>query len=239
MPRYKGFNDGIFWRFQMRLLKKGSLLLTVVIAAVLLPAVLFAADVIAYIGEVQGDVIVTRSNPGEMEAKLGMFLEAGDTVKTESGSFTAIIFQDDGSRIKLGESAQITLNASRKQKKLDKKVNLKQGKLWAKVNKKRGTDFQVRTPTSVASVKGTKFVIEELEAGETWVWVLEDIVELANATGTVSLGAGEYGVATSDGIESGTITGDVPVEPGAHELIFYFGQPGTGMQRELYIEYEK
>jgi len=228
----------------MASIKKGSFILfLVIVTAFLLPAALFAGDVIAYIGEVGGEVKVIKANPGkELSAKLGMLLGTGDTVKTAEESYTSIIFQDDGSRIKLGESSQLTLNATRKKKKLNKRMYLSAGKLWAKVTKKRGTDLQVSTPTSVASVKGTKFVIEESNnPGVTWVWVLEDIVELSSPGGKVMLHQGQWGKATKDGIETEDIKdGDVPVEPGEHELIFYFRHENEGsiQQKELHIEFE-
>jgi hypothetical protein len=228
----------------MESLKKGSFLLILIALAILfIPAAVFAQDVIAYIGEVGGTVTVTRENPGEeIAAKIGMLLQEGDTVKTEGASYSSIIFQDDGSRVKLGENAQITLNAVRQKKKLNKRMFLSGGKLWAKVSKKKGTDFQVQTPTSVASVKGTRFIMEEKASGETWLWVTEDSVRLDSDGGGGDVGEGQYARTTSDEFESGDITDDTqpPVEPGEHELIIYFEleSEGTTLQRELHIEYE-
>ncbi len=222
--------------------KKIAFLCAVVIVILFLPAALFAQDTIAFLGEVGGNVKIIKANPGtDVAAKLGMLLEGGDTIKTEAESFASVIFQDDGSRVKLGENAQLTLNASRKKNKLSKRLRLETGKIWAKVTKKRGTDFQVSTPTSVASVKGTKFVLEEGDA-ETLLWVLEDIVEMAVAGGyTVDVAAGEYAKATSGGIEKGVIQDDqIPVEPGKHEIIIYLNQQSEGskQQKELHIDFE-
>jgi hypothetical protein len=221
--------------------KKIVFLCVVVIAVLSFPAALFA-EAIAYIGEVGGDVKIIKGNPGTgVPATLGMLLEGGDTIKTETESYASVIFQDDGSRVKLGENAQLTLNATRDKKKLKKRMRLEAGKMWAKITKKRGTDFQVSTPTSVASVKGTKFVLEEGNA-ETLLWVLEDVVEMAIAGGyTVEVSAGEYAKATSKGIEKGTIQDDqIPVEPGKHELIIYLNQQnkGSNQQKELHIDFE-
>ncbi len=220
---------------------RSLLLLAVIIMA--LPTALFGADVIAYVGEVGGKVTVIKGNPGEtVAATLGMLLEGGDTVKTADESYTAIIFQDDGTRIKLGANAQITLNATRKEKKLDKSLFLDAGKLWAKVNKRRGTDFQVQTPTAVASVKGTKFIIEEKEWEETWLWVLEDVVKLTSSAGETTVLAGQWGKATKDTIETGSIAdGDIPVEPGKHEMIIYFKpeDEASSLMKELRIEFER
>jgi hypothetical protein len=209
----------------------------------IIPVSLLAQDVIAYIGEVGGTVTVVKGNPGEeVEAQLGMLLMGGDTVKTASASYSSVIFQDDGSRVKLGENSQLTLNADRDGKNLKKKMFLDSGgKLWAKVNKKRGTDFQVRTPTSVASVKGTKFILEA-ESDGAFLWVLEDAVVFESGEFVENVGAGEYAEGTAEGIIVRAIEdGDVPVEPGSHEILIFFdqGDRGTALQKELRIEYKK
>jgi len=225
-------------------LKRGCYITALLVTLVLfIPVAVFAQDVIAYIGEVGGTVTVVKANPGEeVEAQLGMLLMGGDTVKTATASYSSIIFQDDGSRVKLGENSQLTLNAERDQKNLKKRMFLDSGgKLWAKVSKKKGTDFQVKTPTSVASVKGTKFI---LEAGDSdaWLWVLEENVLFESGGQSSNVGAGQYAHGTEEGIETGDIQdGDVPIEPGTHEIIIFFDQEnrGTALQKELRIEFEK
>jgi hypothetical protein len=209
----------------------------------IIPAVLCAQDVIAYIGEVGGTVTVVKGNPGEeVEGELGMLLMGGDTVKTAAASYSSIIFQDDGSRVKLGENSQLTLNAERDGKNLKKRMFLGSGgKLWAKVNKKRGTDFQVSTPTSVASVKGTKFIMEA-EDDRAFLWVLEDEVIFESGEFEQNVGAGRYAIGTREGIETGDIEDKcIPVEPGPHEILIFFdqGERGTKLQKEIRIEFEK
>ncbi len=223
----------------------GFALLAAVLAAIVVPAGVPAEDVIAYVGELGGRVTVSKpasgSDPGkEIAAKAGMLLAAGDVLRTGEDSFASVIFQDDGTRVKLGPVATVTLNATRKQKHLDKSLVLDSGKLWAKVTKKRGAEFQVKTPTSVASVKGTRFIIEETGQGETWLWVLEDAVSLSNGTEEVTVNEGEVGRATSGAIDVQPIDKDqLPIEPGRHEMIFYFeGRDDSSLQRELHIEFE-
>jgi len=225
----------------------GALLAVLLGFAMLLPMGAFAADVIAYIGEVGGKVLVVKPVSGdektaqEAAAKTGMFLSAGDTIKTGEESFASVVFQDDGSRVKLGAVSTLTINAARKQKQLNKTLFMESGKMWAKVTKKRGTEFQVKTPTSVASVKGTRFILEEKESGETWVWVLEDAVQLSNDGGEVTVNAGQKGKATKDTLDVQDIDDkDLPIEPGSHEIIFFFKRSdGSSLQKELHIEFEK
>jgi hypothetical protein len=228
----------------MTLIKNKNILVALLALGLImiLPASLFAAqDVIAFFGEVKGDVTVTRANPGKTEpAKIGMFLHPGDGIKTGSDSYTSIIFQDDGSRVKLEPNTNLTLEAKRQKKRLSKKMTLGAGKMWAKVSKKRGTDFQVTTPTSVASVKGTNFGIEEMNWPETHVWVLEDQVWLTNGVQTFLVNQGEHGISTPTLIRVEDIgdAGCAVIDQGDHKLRFQFADP-SGNVKDLIIEFEK
>jgi hypothetical protein len=208
----------------------------------LLPGVLTADDIIAYIGEVGGEVSIVRASEDEtITAELGMLLAPGDVVKTGEESYASIVFQDDGSRVKLDEGSQLTLNATRQQKKLSKRLFLETGKIWARIAKRRGTDVEVKTPTSVASVKGTKFALEEKEWGETNLWVFEDFVLLSVDGAEAVINEGQKGRATKGKIDvEDIVKEDLPVEPGKHELIFYLRrEDDSSMLKELHIEYEK
>jgi hypothetical protein len=222
--------------------KRGYVLAVIVLCVFLIvPGVMYGLDVIAYIGETGGEVTVLRGTPGkELAAEPGMLLEAGDTVKTDADSYSSIIFQDDGSRIKLGENSQLTLNATREKKKLKKRMFLDSGgKLWAKVNRQKGTDLQIKTPTSVASVKGTKFGLQTFDA-EDWVWVYEDAVQVDGEAGTVTVEEGEFCRVTRESIEKSDIEeAELPTEPGKHKLIIFFEQEDGVIQKELHIHYGK
>jgi hypothetical protein len=225
-------------------IKRKNILFLVLLFSLLLiiPTSIFAKeDLIAFFGKVKGDVTVTRANPGETEpAKAGMFLYSGDAVKTGDKSYTDIIFQDDGSRLKLDPNTTLTLEATRSQKRLSKKLSLGAGKMFAKVSKQRGTDFEVTTPTSVASVKGTDFGIEEKTWPETHLWVLSDIVEFTNGIQTIIVTAGQHAVATPKTIEVSSIgeAGCELVESGSHKLRFEF-EDETGNVKDLIIEFER
>ena len=222
--------------------KKFYLILLLILSFTLIPLTgVIAEEVIAYIGEVGGDVSVTRSSTSSTDPVTpGMFLNAGDMLKTGAESFASIIFQDDGSRVKLGANSQLTLNATRREDRLEKSSFLQMGKLWAKVTKRKGTSFQVKTPTSVASVKGTRFIMEEKEWGETWLYVLEDSVLLAIASEEKEIEEGQKGKATKDKIEIEDIQkDDLPIEPGIHKMIFYLKKSGaTELQKEVHVEFE-
>lgn len=228
----------------MDYIKRKKILFLVFLLGLLMiiPTSIFAKeDVIAFFGKVKGDVTVTRANPGETEdAKAGMFLYSGDAVKTGNKSYTSIVFQDDGSRLKLDPNTSLSLEATRSKKKLSKKMRLGAGKMYAKVSKKRGTDFQVTTPTSVASVKGTDFGIEEKTWPETHLWVLSSEVEFTNGIQTIVVTAGQHAVATPETMDVGNIgdAGCELVESGDHKLRFQF-EDEAGNVKDLIIEFER
>jgi ferric-dicitrate binding protein FerR (iron transport regulator) len=114
------------------------------------------------------------------------------------------------------------------------------GKMWAKVSKKQGTDFQVTTPTSVASVKGTSFGLEEKPFPETHLWVLADQVLFTNGIQTIVVNQGQHAVSTSDSMNVDNI-GDAGcdlVDQGEHKIRIQF-EDSSGNSKDLVIEFEK
>ena len=223
----------------MRAIHRRAAIILVFMLIVAFPVTLCAQDVIAYIGASEGDVTITKSAQGDtVDATIGMFLHGGDLIKTGEESYASVIFQDDGSRLILDANTQLTLNATRKEKKLSKRLSLGGGKLWAKITKKKGADFQIKTPTTVASVKGTDFVVHELSnPGETDYWITQDCVQIANEAnpdGTVVC-EGYKVHATKDTMEITPIEpGEVPIAPVLQTLIFDFeDKPEGGLQIEF------
>ena len=217
-------------------------IIVIIFSSLLTNIIVNADDVIAYFSEIGGNVkVVNNSINKNVKGEMGMFLNPGDIITTGENSYATVVFQDDGSRVKLGENATLTLNAKRKKVAIKKRLFLKAGRLWARIVKRRGTEFQVTTPTSVASVKGTRFIIEEDKGGVTWLWVLEDKVKLSNGKTEVEVKEGEKGKSTKKSVKIEPIKeGEIPIEPGIHKMIFYFNRSdNTGVQKELQIEVEK
>jgi len=85
------------------------------------------------------------------------------------------------------DNSEVTIEAERKgEQQLDTKVDLPLGQVWAKVTK-RNTRFDVETPSSVASVKGTEFMVLSQEDGGSEVMVMEGVVDFFNELGKVSV----------------------------------------------------
>jgi len=97
-------------------------------------------------------------------------VEEGDKLKTGSKSKAEILL-DDGSIIMMEELSEITIESFRvdpKQEKVEVSLLLRIGQLFAGITKfkHRNSRVDIRTPTAVAGVRGTEFVVEVLEDQE-------------------------------------------------------------------------
>ena len=112
--------------------------------------------------------------------KPGTILSDGDKIRTGSSGFTAIIFIDDKSTLKLKENSEAVITGQRSARSIAKKINMDVGTVRATVNK-QNSDFVIQTPTSVASVKGTDFwMLSDPSLGDQVIG-LEGIVSLINS----------------------------------------------------------
>jgi len=153
---------------------------------------------------------VTKVSDGEI-------LYNGDELISKEESLAAIRFVDDGAIIKLFSNSILSINTEKAENRLDKKLYLEVGELWSKVTKEKGT-YEIETPTAVAAVKGTDFLTEVKESGETWLFTFEGVVELKTDMGTVEVDEGKTGIATegsppsSRNTEKGEVREDVSDE---------------------------
>jgi len=139
-----------------------SLLMLITIGVSLSPA----AAKIAVVTKVKGLVEMERGKSGFSALKPGVILEDGDRVRTGSNGFTAVIYIDDKSLLKIKEDTEIVISGKRDVNSISKEVNIGQGTLRASVGKQKKGAFVVKSPTSVASVKGTVFdFISDPDAG--------------------------------------------------------------------------
>ena len=144
---------------------------------------LFAAEPTASAARIihaSGDVTIA-SNSGGRHAKSGAALAADDSVTTGAGA-VAVIELPDGSRLKLRESSRVVVTLPGPKSGLTE-VFLPFGSVFAKITKRlAGQQFRMRTPSSVAAVRGTEFFTAYGRANgksrDLWVCVNEGAVEL-------------------------------------------------------------
>ena len=177
--------------------------------------------------------------------KPGTILSDGDKIRTGSSGFTAIIFIDDKSTLKLKENSEAVISGQRSAQSIAKKINMDVGTVRATVNK-QNSNFVIQTPTSVASVKGTDFWMITDPLDGDLVIGLDGIVTLTNnETGAeVDVTEGTSGSSTPDGdvdVEE-TEEDSIPEDPTDQdeqqaEIKIYFEGP-NGEQKVMIIEYQ-
>lgn len=161
--------------------------------------VCFAAEEVAVAYKVKNEISMQRDEQ-KQELKQGDLLEDGDKLISGDKSFAAIKFVDGSSIVKLFPNSVIRVSAKKNGKLLDKRSFLESGKVFSKIKKKMGK-FEIETATSVASVKGTEFIIEVGEDGTTTITTITGEVVLYNKASDTSssVPAGQQGVSTPSG----------------------------------------
>ena len=124
----------------------------------------------ARITAVTGEVVVYPAGGGdEVSGDVDMPLEAGDRVVTSAGA-TAEISLDGGSLLSLRESTDFTLENTQKSASI---FSVALGSIMAKIQKLGSQSLSVRTPTSVAAVRGTEFAVD-VEGDQSHVGVFDE-----------------------------------------------------------------
>jgi hypothetical protein len=152
-----------------------------------------AAETIAVVLKVKGKVQITRGTQASLiTLKRGSRLQDGDKLKTEKSCYAAVRFIDDASLLRVRANSTCTIKGKKDKNQVIKNVVLEVGTILAKVTKQRGK-FEISTPTSVASVKGTEWITEQRYNGGTFYYVLDGAVEITNDGGTAPLHEDETG----------------------------------------------
>ena len=153
-----------------------------------------AGDFVAVVIKAKGKVTITR--PGEnrsWKGEKGMVLRSGDRIETGIASFCAIKFLDDKSLLRIKEKSECVVEGKKEQGRIDKNIFVEVGSFFASIFKQRG-QFLITTPTSVASVKGTKFwTIQERNGPTTYIGI-EGLIDISNKGGRILLRAGQTGI---------------------------------------------
>ncbi len=204
-----------------------------------------AADPIAVIIKTKGKVNVYRAaNKKVLAAGKGLVLYHGDKIRTLAASFCAIKFIDDKSLLRIKEKSSCVIEGQRKEDHINKNIVVEIGSFFASLFKQKGS-FKVTTPTSVASVKGTKFWIIQLGDGRTFYIGIEGLVDLSNKAGRVLLRSGQTAIFTSKNeLPEIRLTqpGEVPEteeEQNGDKLMEIEFRDSEGRTRKLQIEYKE
>ncbi|AVQ11996.1 Sigma factor regulatory protein, FecR/PupR family [Leptospira santarosai] len=128
-----------------------------------------------------GETKILHADLTEERATLGASLKTGDKVSTKDKSKVDIQFTD-GSAVRISENSVIEFDALTINSKgnSDTRLALVSGKVFAKVNKASKEDqFSVVTPTAIAGVRGTSFIVDRSKTDKAIVKVLDGAVAVA------------------------------------------------------------
>lgn len=126
-------------------------------------------------------------------------LVSGDQVKTGEKSLAIIKFKDN-SFLRVREKTALTVNGEITGKAFSKTVVLEDGSFGFNVRKQQNEKFIFRSPTSVASIRGTKGKMSHGPGGDT-LWVYEGLINwLSTLTNeNIDVGEGYVAITNPDG----------------------------------------
>ncbi|KLK92060.1 hypothetical protein AA309_16695 [Microvirga vignae] len=141
----------------------------------------------------------------------------GDTLRTNAIGNLAILFADQ-TQIRVGRNSTLVVNGVASTQG-NTQLSLESGQVWARAAR-GGTGVDVKTPAAVAAIRGTDWSLSVDSSGKTSLIVLEGVVELKNAQGSVTVRQGEGAVAAIGQAP----TKFVLVKPNDREqMLFYYG----------------
>src|SRR5919112_1347092 len=117
----------------------------------------------------------------------------GDTLRTNEIGNLAILFSDQ-TQIRVGRNSTLTVNDVAGGQAGNTQLSLQAGNIWARAAR-GGSGVDVKTPAAVAAIRGTDWSLS-VEGSRTSLIVLEGVVELTNAQGSVTVRQGEGAVAS-------------------------------------------
>lgn len=104
-----------------------------------------------------GDVKVITAS-GEKKAAAGDLVAISDTIITGKKSIADLTYGSSGI-IRISENSRVSIAVIAGDTSAESMINLDRGKVFLTLGKLQNTGFKVRTPTVVASVRGTSFVV--------------------------------------------------------------------------------
>ncbi|MCX7957202.1 MAG: FecR family protein [Endomicrobia bacterium] len=139
----------------------------------------FSAKVVVI--EISGKVFTKMlKDDSWVKCYIGQVLDDDWVIKTEAKSKVVILLYD-GTKITLYEKSEVFIS---KLTETDKMFEQKSGKTKFKVSKQhKGGKFEIKTPTSVMSIRGTEFVVFLKDDFKTEVKVFEGIVAVKTLLG--------------------------------------------------------
>jgi len=171
--------------------------LIVFILIAILAGTLVAADPVAVVIKAKGDISIKNATSGKsITATRGTRLANGDKITTGKQGNLAVKFLDDNSLLRIRPNSTCIINAQKENNSVAKNIFVEVGSIFSRITKQQSS-FQVSTPTSVASVKGTAFWTIQIFKGSTQYFGEEGFVEISNDAGLALMRMDETGLVAS------------------------------------------
>ena len=175
----------------------------------------FAQSYFATVLKSTGSVFVKPSGETEfsVNAEMGMGLHVGDAIMTAEDGFVAVIFTSDKSLVKIRKNSEVSI----REEYSVRTVKINEGRMLASVTPGVKGAFRIETPTSVASVKGTKFwTVTSSQFGDRFYGVEGNVNVMNLITGVESnMAPGQMVISTPQGqlVNMPVDKSDIPIDP--------------------------
>ena len=104
-----------------------------------------------------------------------------DVIRTGSNGFTKVVYLDDGSSIKLHKNSQIFIQGDVENRGIIKQITVLTGMMKLDIAKNNSqVNFRIVTPTSVATIKGTRFWVDVNSDKGDKFFGIQGVVEISN-----------------------------------------------------------
>ena len=171
--------------YQWIILILAIIFIIVIIWFLLSPGVSVKAQLV-----VESGIVEVKHGTGVwVDAENGMDLYQSDFVRTGDNSSASIILFKT-SIVRLDSNTEVKLETLIKEE--ETSVTLKQdsGRTWNTISKISGIDnYEVQTPTTVASIRGTAFVVIVFENKSTYYGVEHGVLNVSKVSGSVIKGS--------------------------------------------------
>ena len=141
----------------------------------------YCNEELAIVTKSKGKVDYKKNSSLEFQETVrnGLELYNDDLLKTGDNGFVMFVYLDDGSLIKVHKNSEVYITGKIQDKNINKRINAGDGFFRFDVKDQKGDEFTVVTPSSVASVKGTDFVIDVGPEGDIF-YGFDGIVDISN-----------------------------------------------------------
>jgi hypothetical protein len=165
----------------------------------------------ATIIEIVGQVMIKSKEEKQWRvASIGMLLFEGDNIRTNETSRATIVFAD-GAKLRMNVNTDLIIKRKKKFDLFYNFIDMVVGEIRANVFKK-DVDFEVKTPSAIAAVRGTEFNLKAKE-DETILIVYSGKIEFFNEFGKVLVEISQMSIAKLGQIPSQPVTIDLKKIP--------------------------